>query len=238
MQHIQLDSKYYYSCFLQEEPPNQKDPIICRRAENQWKRWDCRSRPPESKASAFHTKPSYSSWGLLMLIRPCPSSLVMTSVILFIEVKYTHRKVLVPYRYSLMDFSQTDTLPNKLAPRSRRKGSTASPKVPSHSSPVGNPYLQGNHYILTSAIERFPSPLCFIHWDSYSLLTGFFHSALCSWDSLTILQIIDDCSHCCIMLHWAITLQLPILLLLGNWVLFCLVFVVHRIMVPSRMPTS
>ena len=32
-----------------------------------------------------------------MLIRPYPSSLVMTSVILFIEVKYTHRKVLIVY---------------------------------------------------------------------------------------------------------------------------------------------
>ena len=85
MQHIQLDSEYYYSCFLEEEPPNQKDQIICRRAENQWKKWDCRSRPPESKASAFHTKPSYSSWGLLMLIRPYPSSLVMTA--LFFSLK-------------------------------------------------------------------------------------------------------------------------------------------------------
>lgn len=101
MQHIQLGSKYYYSHFLEEEAPNQKAQVICRRAENQWKRWDCR---PESKASAFHTTPSYSSWGFLVLIRPYPSSLVMTSVILFIEVKYTHRKVLVPYRYSLMDF--------------------------------------------------------------------------------------------------------------------------------------
>lgn len=234
MQHIQLGSKYYYSRFLEEEPPNQKDQIICRRAENQWKRWDCRSRPPESKASAFHITPSYSSWGLLMLIRPYPSSLVMTSVILFIEVKYTHRKVLVPYRYSLMHFSQTDTCPNKLASRSRHKGSTASPKVPSHSSPVGNPHIQGNHYILTSTIERFPPPSLLLQSSD----SGFFHSALCSWDSLTRLQIIDDCSHCCIMLHWAITLQLPILLLLGNWVLFCLVFVVHRIMVPSKMPTS
>ena len=36
-----------------------------------------------------------------------------------------------------------------------------SPKVPSHSSLVGNPHIQGNHYILTSTIERFPLSLLY-----------------------------------------------------------------------------
>lgn len=238
MQHIQLGSKYYYSHFLEKEAPNQKDQIICRRAENQWKRWDCRSHPPESKASALHTTPSYSSWGLLMLIRPYPSSLVMTSVILFIKVKYTHRKVLVPYRYSLMDFFTDWHISKQVSSQIKTERINSIPKVPSHSSPIGNPHIQGNHYILTSTIERFPLSLRYTPGCLQCSDSGFFHSALRSWDSLTILQIIDDCSHCCIILHWAITLQLPILLLLGNWVLSCLVFVVHRIMVPSKMPTS
>ena len=141
MQHIQLGSKYYYSHFLEKEAPNQKDQIICRRAENQWKRWDCRSHPPESKASALHTTPSYSSWGLLMLIRPYPSSLVMTSVILFIKVKYTHRKVLVPYRYSLMDFFTDWHISKQVSSQIKTERINSIPKVPSHSSPVGNPHI-------------------------------------------------------------------------------------------------
>lgn len=127
--------------FLEKEAPNQKDQIICRRAENQWKRWDCRSHPPESKASALHTTPSYSSWGLLMLIRPYPSSLVMTSVILFIKVKYTHRKVLVPYRYSLMDFFTDWHISKQVSSQIKTERINSIPKVPSHSSPVGNPHI-------------------------------------------------------------------------------------------------
>lgn len=64
--------------------------------------------------------------------------------------------MLVPYRYSLMDFFTDWHISKQVSSQIKTERINSIPKVPSHSSPVGNPHIQGNHYILTSTIEISP----------------------------------------------------------------------------------